>query len=233
VRLHIAGAVVPDVPHVRLLVSDDGPGIPAAVRERIFEPFLTAPGLGSGTGLRLATVFGIVQQHNGHIACRSEPGQGAAFHIYWRAVPGDALSAPEGRAPLSAGPATVSPQCTVLVVEDEEDVRVLLVRALEQAHYRVYSAATVSQALAVAAAGPPFDLLVTDVMMPGENGPALARQLRQQQPGVRVLFLSGHLADPLDLAQVPGARFLAKPFGLNDLLDAVGSLLAGPAAPPD
>ena len=227
VRQHVPHADGDADAHVRLTVRDDGIPLPAAAQEHIFEPFYSATELGRGTGLGLATVFGIVQQHHGYIACSSGPDHGTAFHVYWRAapsgtassVPDQTLPSPSRQAPVTAG--------TILVVEDEADVRALLVRALTQAGHRVYSASTANEALEVAARiGATLDLLVTDVVMPGDSGAVLARRLRQEWPSMPVLLISGHLADPLDLADLPGARFLPKPFGLNDLLTAVAELLA-------
>jgi two-component system cell cycle sensor histidine kinase/response regulator CckA len=227
VRQHVPGADAVVPAYVRLTVRDDGPSLPPAVREHIFEPYFTATALGKGNGLGLANVFGIARQHYGHILCSAEPDHGTGFHIYWPAVSSQMLAAPAQPTATPTEPQGAAAASTLLVVEDEADVRALLVRALQQAGYRVYSAATANEALAVAASiAAPIDLLVTDVVMPGDSGATLARRLREQQPGLRVLFISGHLADPLDLATLPGAQFLPKPFGLDDLLGAVGALLA-------
>ncbi len=235
VRVHVPAADVPPGPYVRLVVSDNGPGMPAHVRQHIFEPFFTTKEPGHGTGLGLATVFGVVQQHRGFITCASEPACGATFRIYIPRHAGGTLQASAAPPRQSAHRAATALQRTVLVAEDEDDVRALLVRALRQAGYEVHSAAAVEEALAQAARlTQPLDLLVTDVVMPGDSGPTLAQRLRQHHPALQVLFISGHLADPLDLAELPGARFLPKPFGLDDLLATVGALLAeaGAAEPP-
>lgn len=209
--------------YVMLTVRDNGPGIAPNVREHIFEPFFTTKEMGKGAGMGLATVFGIVKQHGGQITCVSEPAGGTAFRIYF--LPERPVAAAPREAPVRS--VQVPPaRPTVLVAEDEENLRELLVRALEDAGYVVLSAGGAAEALAlVGQAATPIDLMVSDVVMPGESGAVLARRLRGALPTVRVLLISGYLADDLDLSDIPGARFLQKPFDLEMFLGQVAALL--------
>jgi len=212
--------------YVVLTVRDNGPGIAPNVREHIFEPFFTTKQIGKGAGMGLATVFGIVKQHGGHINCVSEPDGGTAFRIYF---PPERPVVPPARDADAQPVAAPAERPTVLVAEDEDNLRELLVRALEDAGYLVHSASGAAEALAVVGQlGAPIDLIVSDVVMPGESGPVLARRLRRAFPSLRVLLISGYLADNLDLADIPGARFLQKPFDLDAFLDDVAALLRDP-----
>ncbi len=216
-------------PYVALVVGDDGPGMPAEVRDHVFEPFFTTKDFGKGTGLGLATVYGIVKQHGGCIACSSQLGHGTTFEIYFpRDDSGAAIHAGESARAARRAQARARHARTVLVAEDEADVREVLMRALEESGYRVYGAAHSDDALAVAAqVNGGIDLLVTDVVLPGRSGHVLARRLRQVHPQLRVLFVSGYFADTLDLSELPGARFLQKPYGLDELLQAIEEMLGG------
>jgi two-component system cell cycle sensor histidine kinase/response regulator CckA len=220
--------------YVALVVSDDGPGMPLEVQDHVFEPFFTTKGHGKGTGLGLATVYGIVKQHAGYVACASELGRGTRFEIYFPRDDRDAARTEESEpvAPLERSRA--QKEWSILVAEDDENVRDVLVRALAESGYWVYSAAQSEDALAVAARSDRrLDLLVTDVIMPGGSGYALARRLLEAYPALRVLFVSGYYAERLDPSEIPGARFLGKPFGLDELLRAVAEMFADsdPARP--
>ncbi|MCK6555588.1 PAS domain S-box protein [Candidatus Binatia bacterium] len=214
--------------YVVLTVRDNGPGIARDVREHIFEPFFTTKEIGQGAGMGLATVFGIVKQHGGHINCASGPEGGTAFRIYF---PPEHPVVPRVReAGVEALPARTG-RPTVLVAEDEDNLRDLLVRALEDAGYLVHSAGGAAEALElVGRIGTPIDAIVSDVVMPGESGALLARRLRRAYPSLRVLLISGYLAEDLDLADIAGARFLQKPFDIEALLHHVAALLGDPAA---
>ena len=216
--------------YVALVVNDNGPGMPVEVQAHVFEPFFTTKGFGKGTGLGLATVYGIVKQHGGYIACISELGRGTRFEIYFPRGDHAARPAEEpGQAALQ-DQAPIRQERTVLVVEDDESVREVLVRGLEESGYQAYGAAKSDDALAIAEhVNGRIDLLVTDIVMPGCNGYALARRLMQTRPDLRVLFVSGYYVDPLDLLDAPGARVLLKPFGLDELLQTVAEMLAGAA----
>jgi two-component system, cell cycle sensor histidine kinase and response regulator CckA len=176
-------------PLVSLAVTDTGIGMDDEVRGRLFEPFFTTKELGRGTGLGLATVYGIVRQSGGHIQVRSRPGEGSSFTVYLpRAeAPRPARGALAAAAPVSGGSETV------LVAEDEEAVRHLVCRVLRAKGYRVLEARHAEAALDLAAAtAEPIDLLVSDLVMPGLGGRALADRLLNLRPALRVLFITGY-----------------------------------------
>ena len=204
--------------YVMLAVSDTGSGMSAEVRRQIFEPFFTTKESGRGTGLGLSTVFGIVKQHRGYVLCDSEPGQGATFRVY---LPRDEE---EGEAPaeelaLMAAPGLPRGETvTALVVDDDPEVREIVRRGLEASGYRVYTAGGVEEALAVAATTEgPIQLLVTDVVMPGESGRVLAERLLATYAALKVLFISGYFDDGFAGPEVPGAFFLQKPFSPDEM----------------
>jgi len=210
--------------YVLLAVSDNGIGMNEATRQRLFEPFFTTKEHGKGTGLGLATVYGIVKQTGGYIWVYSEPGKGATFKIYLPRVSGD------GKVPDSVVVEEEMPAGTetVLVVEDEEAVRLLTRRILERAGYRVFDAANAEQAEALFERhGTVFNLLVTDVIMPGASGPRLFERLARQRPGLKVLYVSGYTGDTIvhqgELA--PGVEFLRKPFTADALNRRVREVL--------
>jgi CheY-like chemotaxis protein len=209
-----------DGSYVMLTVSDTGIGMDEATRARIFEPFFTTKPVGKGTGMGLATVFGIVKQSDGDILVASEPGRGTRFEIYLPRV--DAPVAPDPK----ARPALVAEGTeTVLVVEDEPEVRSLAREALERQGYVVLEAARPSEALRIAEehAGP-IPLLVTDVVMPEMKGPQLAERLRPRHPEMRVLYMSGY-ADLPEGTLIGNAPFLQKPFTTSALVQKVREIL--------
>ena len=223
---HVVDGPVAAGSYVMLAVSDNGPGMPADVLERIFEPFFTTKEVGKGTGLGLAAVFGIMKQHRGYIACDSAPGCGTTFRLYLPSVQRSAraVSAPTAAVAPERRPAMGRP--SILVVEDEDNLRALLVQTLEDVGYRVYAAANADEAQAVVArVGGTIDVLVTDVVMPGDSGPTLARHLAGSYSDLAVIFISGYMPDRLDLDAVPGARFLQKPFEVGDLVRTIDELL--------
>jgi PAS domain S-box-containing protein len=208
---------------VQLRFSDTGDGIDAATMQRVFEPFFTTKEKGSGTGLGLSTVFGIVKQSGGQIRVASTPGVGATFVVSLPRV--DEAIAPDPEPaeltlPLGYG--------RVLVVEDNDVVRTLTCEILGQHGYEVESDAHPEEALARAARETePYDLLVTDVVMPEINGRELAEQLRERWPDMRVLFISGYTDDAMIASGMlaPGSRFLQKPFTLQALAQAAHDVL--------
>jgi len=210
--------------YVALTVSDTGHGMSSEVQQRAFEPFFTTKPLGQGTGLGLSTVHGIVAQLRGAVEVKSAPGQGATFTILLPVHAGSAVAGAEPRsAPLPEADGKV-----VLLVEDQPEVWRVARRSLEQAGYRVLAASSGEEALSIAAGGGDIDLLLTDVVMPGMGGLALAARLRAARPGLRVLLMSGY-ADGAELGDGPLAGpLLAKPFGPRALLEKVGEVLAGP-----
>jgi PAS domain S-box-containing protein len=208
-------------PYVQIAVSDGGAGIPAQALPQIFEPFFTTRR--GGTGLGLATCYGIVKQSGGHIAVKSAPGAGTTFSVYLPRVEGALL--PASDAPPVAESAIGRER--VLVVEDEAAVRSIVERSLERAHYRIKVAASGDEALALANTEPAFDLLVTDVVMPGMNGWELGRRLRERWPSLKVLYISGYTEEVVKDGGVvgEGLSFLQKPFLPADLLTAIRQLL--------
>jgi len=202
---------------VSLVVSDTGTGIPADVGNRIFEPFFTTKGQGKGMGLGLAMVYGIVTQADGTIAVESEPGRGSIFTIRF---PAAAAPAVESRRP----PVTFAGTETILLVEDEAAVRNLVVRVLSAKGYRVLEARDVPHAIEIASEHPsPIDMLLSDVVMPGMNGPDLAKVIAPKRPGISVLYMSGfasRLSAELG-ATDPNVAILSKPFTPESLARGV------------
>ena len=212
-------------PYVLLAVSDTGCGMTDAVKARLFEPFFTTKDVGKGTGLGLATVYGIIKQSGGHIAVYSEVGHGTTFKVYLPLAEGAVApqAAPPKRDELAPGTETV------LLVEDEDRVRVLTRRVLEKNGYRVVEALNGAEALRYFDANPdPVDLIITDVVMPEMSGPQLAQQIRLRQPDLKVLFLSGYTDSALVHNGVLNMEknFLQKPFTPDSLARKVREVLA-------
>jgi CheY-like chemotaxis protein len=202
-----------------LTVSDTGSGMSPEVQAHIFEPFYTTKDVGRGTGLGLATVYGVVTQSGGRIAVSSSPGSGTTFRIELPCATGPVEETRPAPARTAGGTETL------LLVEDERAVRELVGTALRERGYRVLEATDGHEALELAAAwAEPIDLLVTDVVMPRVSGPELARQLVVARPGLRVLFVSGHGGDEIAV-QGPYSAFLQKPFGAEALARAVRAVL--------
>ncbi len=209
--------------YAQLAMSDSGIGMDAGTQARIFEPFFTTKELGKGTGLGLATVYGIVKQSEGFIWVYSEPGIGTTFRIYLPLTPAAA------EAPVTApAPAVRGGTETILLVEDSAAVREATRRALEAFGYTVVAAPDARAALDVAArrAGP-IDLLLTDVVMPGLGGSQLAHELAASRPGARVLFMSGYTDDAIvrQRALFRGTHYLQKPFTRESLARKVREAL--------
>jgi signal transduction histidine kinase/ActR/RegA family two-component response regulator len=221
---------IPDIApgrHVCLRVTDTGSGIAPENLSRIFEPFFTTKGPGKGTGLGLATVFGIVKQHCGSIAVESEVGRGAAFQICLPATE-DVMELPEE---IAAKPKPRGGTETVLLADDDPSVRMLMRIVLERNGYRVLEAADGVEALRIweQHAGP-IHLLLTDIVMPeGISGRELAAQLLQRNPKLRVIFTSGYSADIAgrELVLEEGQNFLQKPCPSDHILETVRKSLDG------
>ncbi len=210
--------------YVLLSISDTGTGIDKAIHDRIFEPFFTTKERGKGTGLGLATSFGIVKQHRGHLWVYSEPGHGATFKIYLPRAEG----APQPVAAAAEPGPSLRGDEHVLVVEDDTLVLELVSEALLAHGYRIVAAESPEVALERVAQLPGIDLLLTDVILPKMNGRELHRRLAQRIPGLRVLYMSGYtenvIADQGMLHE--GVAFIQKPFSVRDLLAKVRQALA-------
>ncbi len=210
--------------YVMFAVSDTGAGMDADTLGHMFEPFFTTKEKGKGTGLGLATVYGIVKQSGGHVWVYSEPGHGTTFKIYLPRVE-ESQAAPRRATPAMAE--DVSGSETILVVEDEEAVRRLARMVLERKGYTVLEAAGWQVALEIAGGQRPIDLVISDVVMPGVGGPELAKRLAAAHPGIRVVFMSGY-ADfaVVDQGLLSAATaFLQKPFTPTALLQKVREAL--------
>jgi signal transduction histidine kinase/CHASE3 domain sensor protein/ActR/RegA family two-component response regulator len=199
-----------------IVVSDTGSGIPEAIRDKVFEPFFTTKGVGRGTGLGLSMVYGFVKQSGGHINLYSERGVGTSINIYLpRACEqSERSSESPSVAPLQGGTETI------LVTEDDAMVRAHVIAQLTGLGYKTLAASNASQALAILDQGEPFDLLFTDVVMPGEmNGRELADEVLRRRPAARVLFTSGYTEKVLihNGRLEPGLQLLAKPYRKADL----------------
>ncbi len=178
-------------PHVMLAMTDSGQGMTPEVRARIFEPFFTTKAVGVGTGLGLAMVFGIVQQSGGTLDVESAPGAGSTFRIYLPAVRGTTTSTPAGGTEIDLRGTE-----TIVLVEDDDAVRVLAQNSLRSLGYQVLSASDGAQAIESLEAHPgEIDMLLTDVVMPDASGPELAHTLRRRHPTLKVLFMSGYSDD--------------------------------------
>ncbi len=215
--------------HVLLAVADSGTGMDEATKNRIFEPFFTTKEAGKGTGLGLATVFGIVEQAGGLIEVDSEPGRGTKVRIYLPSVEGVPDSAASGFSSRKVGGTE-----TVLVVEDEDPVRRLITKTLQAFGYEVLETAQPAEALRLCREHPkPIHLLLTDIVMPGMNGRDLAGQCCGLRADVKVVFMSGYTADAMPLQGIdPGMHFLSKPFTPSALASKVREVLDAPEEKP-
>ncbi len=204
-------------------VSDDGTGIPREIVGRIFEPFFSTKEVGSGTGLGLSTVYGIVKQTGGFIFVESTVGTGTKFAIYLPQV-GQGMSLPAKPSAAEIAEPQLARDLTgagtVLLVEDEDPVRLFSARALRNKGYNVLDAKSGEAALKIIAeAREPIDLIITDVVMPRMDGPALIKQVRETLPAVKVIYISGYTEDTFRkrLDDEADIHFLPKPFTLKQL----------------
>ena len=209
-------------PHVLVVVTDTGVGMDAATAARIFEPFFTTKEMGKGTGLGLATVFGIVEQSGGAITVESAPGAGSTFRVYLPVEAAEVERLPDE----PGGQGRTSRTGTVLVVEDETPLRRLVVKVLSRAGHHVLEAANGEEAIALASRQPSIDLLLADVVMPVMSGPDLVARLRATRPELIVVYMSGY--DNALIGQKAlehTASFLHKPFTPRALMAKVGALI--------
>ncbi|HTH15066.1 MAG TPA: PAS domain-containing protein [Magnetospirillum sp.] len=222
--------LMPAGDYVLIEVFDTGTGIPKENLGRIFEPFFSTKEVGAGTGLGLSTVYGIVRQTDGFVFVDSELGQGATFSIYLPRIEAE----PEAETPRPAAPAETPADLTgsgtILLVEDEDAVRMFGTRALKNKGYRVIEARSGEQALDVLRGDEAIDLLVSDVVMPGMDGVTLARLVRMERPAIKVILISGYSEDVARNGIDPdaGIHFLPKPFSLKQLAGAVKQVLTEP-----
>jgi CheY-like chemotaxis protein len=210
-------------PHVALSLTDTGSGMTPEVSSRIFEPFFTTKRQGKGTGLGLATVYGIVTRSGGAITVESQPGWGSSFRIFLpRATSASVTWEPPVQTDYSNGSETI------LLTEDEDSARELTMRMLEAAGYTVLTANSGSTALSILERyGKPLHLLLTDVVMPGMSGPELASSAKLMHPNLPILFVSGYTDDAVfsDGVSRGASHFLSKPYTLTELASKVRQVL--------
>ncbi len=216
----VAGEDIPPGDWVVISVADTGTGIPPNILTRIFEPFFSTKEVGSGTGLGLSTVYGIVRQTGGYVNVDSTVGEGSCFWIYLPRHEAEEkpMTTAEAQQEKPAGDLTGIGQ--ILLVEDEDAVRMFSARALRNKGYQVHEAASGEIALTVLSeAKTPMDLLITDVIMPQMDGPTLVNEVRRTQPDLKVIFISGYTEDKVrsQFASNEEIHFLPKPFTLKQL----------------
>ncbi len=225
----LGSEVLPADDYTVLIVQDTGGGIPAPVLPKLFEPFFTTKEQGKGTGLGLSTAYGIVKQSGGFIFAdnvtdSSGNPTGARFTIYFPVHRGEAPRRKEE--PVEAPSSDWSGGGTILLVEDEDMVRAVAERALARAGYQITACADGEEGLAAIEEGGEFDLVVSDVVMPGLDGPAMVRAIREQRPDMPILFMSGYAEEQLrkDI-NIPDMHFIAKPFSVSAIGDKVASVM--------
>ena len=209
--------------YVALTVSDTGTGLTPQVQARLFEPFFTTKPAGKGTGLGLATVHGIVMRCGGSVSVYSELGRGTSFKVY---LPRGGTSTTTNEIPRGAAELRAAGK-TVLVVEDADGLRDLARRMLERQGYKVLVASNAGEALRQFDQTPSIDVILTDVVMPGDSGPELARQLISRRPGLKVIYMSGYTEDAISHHGVldPGIAFIHKPFTAETLGQKIREVL--------
>jgi nitrogen-specific signal transduction histidine kinase/CheY-like chemotaxis protein len=214
--------------YVCLTVRDEGSGMSESVLARVFEPFFTTKGRASGPGLGLATVYGIVKRSGGYIDVESTPGEGSTFRIYFPTVGADVRGDAETHTSGQPNGATI------LVAEDEGAILKIVGRLLERAGYRVLLGETVLEALQLARSDEGIDLLLTDVVMPGQSGKQLSDTVSILRPGIPTLFMSGYPEDILARHDVRADvdNYIQKPFTSEALVAKIGSILGRAAAQP-
>jgi len=224
---------LPEGEFVALSLTDTGTGIAPEVLPKIFEPFFTTKALGEGTGLGLSTVYGIVKQTNGYVFVDSVVGEGTTFRIFLpRHIPvaGEVTEpAQTDKAAQAKDAADLTGRGTILLVEDEEGLRGLNARGLTSRGYTVLEAGNGVEAIEVIEKrGGDVDLVVSDVVMPEMDGPTLATKLREINPGLKIIFVSGYAEDAFDknLPDDVKFNFLPKPFTLKQLVAAVKDTMA-------
>jgi two-component system cell cycle sensor histidine kinase/response regulator CckA len=225
---HRGSEIVPAGEYTALVVEDDGGGIPPDVQAKIFEPFFTTKEQGrggslGGTGLGLSTVYGFVKQSGGFVFADSVPGEGARFTVYLPAFHGAASVAP---APAAVPKRHWSREARLLLVEDEDTVRMVAERALAREGYAVTTARDGEEGLDLVRAEGNFDLVISDVVMPLMDGPAMSREIRTIAPELPVLFMSGYAEEQLRKEiDIENVHFIAKPFSVQQISEKVSAIL--------
>lgn len=213
--------------YVMIAVADDGSGMSPEVEARAFEPFFTTKDIGQGSGLGLSMVYGFVRQSQGHVHIESRPGKGTTIRMY---LPRSTEAPPHSSAPSSSPRSQPSARGKLLVVEDDELVRGYAESQLESLGHEVVAVRDAAAALAALEAAPDFDLLFTDIVMPGSmDGRQLAQKALEQAPGLKVLFTSGYTEERIaedEKGLPPGSGVLHKPYRRSDLAERIGELLA-------
>ncbi len=218
--------ILPVADYSALSVTDTGCGITPGVLAKVFEPFFTTKEVGKGTGLGLSTVYGIVKQSGGFIFADSKVGEGTRFVIYLP-VHREEAAAAKSRKSAKAKENELWGSGTVLLVEDEPTVRAVAERALTRHGYTVITADNGEEALEVLARGEAIDLLLSDVVMPGMDGPTVVREARKSRPDLKILFMSGYAEEQLrNSIDVDNVNFLPKPFSVQELAEAAKRTLA-------
>ncbi len=220
--------------YVRIEIEDNGQGIPSELRRKIFEPFFSTKEVGAGTGLGLSTVYGIIKQTGGYICVRSEVGKGTCFSLFFRryiptknevAAANQSLENEQPSAPMDLTGAG-----TILIVEDEAPVRIFSARALRNKGYTVLEADCGEAAMKVIAENKgQLDMIISDVVMPGQTGPAMVEEIAKQYPAIKVIFISGYAEDAFvkTYGDSRSFNFLPKPFSLKQLAAKVKEVLEG------
>ncbi len=231
---------MPVADYVRISITDTGTGIPAEIRDKIFEPFFSTKEVGKGTGLGLSTVYGIIKQTGGFVYVDSEIGKGTSFNIFLprHHVEQEAQAEPQpasGKEAVAPAAAETKPradmtgQGTILLVEDEEGLRALNARGLRSRGYSVIEASNGVEAMEeLEACDGAVDLVVSDVVMPEMDGPTLLKAMRDRNPEIKIIFVSGYAEDAFEksLPENQQFAFLPKPFTLSQLVAAVKETMA-------
>jgi two-component system cell cycle sensor histidine kinase/response regulator CckA len=227
-------AVMPPGEYVRIEVADTGTGMDKETMAKIFDPFFTTKAVGQGTGLGLATVYGIVKQSGGFITVESEVGRGTAFRIYLPRHHVDTSAPVAEDVQITAVVRDVTGQDTILLVEDEEAVRSFAGRALRMRGYNVLEADGGEEALEIVQnQTQPIHLLITDVVMPNMDGPTLVRAVRRLRPDMKIMFMSGYAEEAFrrNEEKAEDLHYLPKPFGFKQLAAKVKEVLSGTPPP--
>jgi len=216
--------------YVIIEVADNGTGISKKIRDKIFEPFFSTKEIGAGTGLGLSTVYGIINQIGGHIYIESHEGKGSKFYIYLKSLTQDQEATTMKETETKLIQKDLTGNATILLVEDEAPVRMFTTHALTNKGYTVIEASNGNEALAaIKEHGIKIDLIISDVMMPGMNGPSLISEIQKNYPKIKVIFISGYseeaFSDTYNVDSHEDFHFLPKPFTLQQLVTKVKSLL--------